>query len=56
MIHNWLDCILWLGMLFIFLYAWIFNGKIRDGVADSTRINDTQDQANVFRRESFSDS
>lgn len=51
MIHNWLDCILWLGMLFIFLHAWLFDGKVRDEAAGYTRINDTRDQADVFRRE-----
>jgi hypothetical protein len=51
MIDNWLDCILWLGMLFIFLYAWLFDGKVRDGITDFPRIEDKLEQTTISAKE-----
>ena len=53
MIDNWFDCIIWLGMLFIFLHAWLFNGKVRDGITDSTRIRDRLEETTRSAKEAW---
>lgn len=51
MIENWFDAIFWLGVLCVFLYAWLCDTKAQREIADSTRVREVQDQMGMTMQE-----
>jgi hypothetical protein len=50
-IDNWLDVILCVAVMCVFIYAWLSEAKTGAKTANSTSINDSRDQMGIAVRE-----